>query len=97
MLTTVCYEHSRAFGHSDKNASHAALVQSRRAIVSSPGIRWLSALAAWCEARRAVYNWTDDLETAKAEGLRLAKLAGDLNERRPDCSNDVRCCTHGRR
>jgi len=55
----------------------------RRAIELEPTYSLALALAAWCEARRAVYNWTDDLEAAKSEGLRLARLAGDLKSDDP--------------
>lgn len=33
------------------------------------------ALAAWCWAQRSVYNWAEDLETAKAKALALADRA----------------------
>jgi adenylate cyclase len=67
----------------DKTANDQALAQLRRAIELEPGYALALALAAWCEARRAVYNWTNDLAAAKSEGLRLAKLAGDLKSDDP--------------
>jgi adenylate cyclase len=67
----------------DKAANDEALLHLRRAIDLDPTYPLALALAAWCEARRAVYNWTEDLEGAKAEGLRLAKLAGDLRSDDP--------------
>ncbi len=35
------------------------------------------ALAAWCWAQRSVYNWTDDIEAAKVQALKLADRAAN--------------------
>ena len=41
------------------------------------------ALAAWCHAQRSVYNWTDDIEAAKANALAFAERAADLSSDDP--------------
>jgi adenylate cyclase len=54
-----------------------------RAIEIEPGYPLALALAAWCQARKVIYNWTPMLDEAKVEGLRLARLAGDMNNDDP--------------
>jgi tetratricopeptide (TPR) repeat protein len=59
------------------------LAHLNRAIEIEPDYPLARALAAWCKAREVIYNWTLELDEAKAEGLRLAKLAGDMNNDDP--------------
>jgi adenylate cyclase len=74
------YPHIWAFG---PTSNATALVHLSRAIEIEPDYPLALALAAWCQARKVVYNWTPALEEAKVEGLRLAKLARDVNNDDP--------------
>ena len=74
------YPHVWAF---DASANLTALGHLARAIEIEPDYPLALALAAWCRAREVIYNWTVELDEAKAEGLRLAKLAGDMNNDDP--------------
>jgi adenylate cyclase len=67
----------------DPLANATALEHLRRAIEIEPDYPLALALAAWCQARRVIYNWTPALDEAKAEGLRLAKSASDANSGDP--------------
>jgi adenylate cyclase len=67
----------------DQRANALALEHLRRAIEIEPDYRLALSLAAWCYARQVTYNWASVPEAAKAEGLRLAKLAGDMNNDEP--------------
>ena len=67
----------------DPSANATALDHLQRAIEIEPDYPPALALAAWCQARKVIYNWTPELDEAKAEGLRLAKLAGDANNGDP--------------
>jgi adenylate cyclase len=70
------YPHIWAF---DPAANMTALTHLSRAIEIEPDYPLALALAAWCKAREVIYNWTLELDEAKVEGLRLARLAGDMN------------------
>jgi len=76
----------RAFPHVwafDPVANTTALSHLSKAIEIEPDYRLALSMAAWCHARRAVYNWTPALAEARAEGLRLAKLAGNMDNDDP--------------
>lgn len=60
-----------------------ALCHLNDAIKIEPEYPLALSLAAWCHARQIAYNWTPMHAEAKAEGLRLAKLAGDVNNDDP--------------
>lgn len=74
------YPHIWAF---DPSSNVTALAHLRRAIEIEPDYPLALALAAWCKAREVIYNWTTELDGAKMEGLRLAKLAGDMSSDDP--------------
>jgi adenylate cyclase len=74
------YPHIWAF---DPTSNTTALAYLNRAIGIEPDYPLALALAAWCKAREVIYNWTSELDAAKLEGLRLAKLAGDLSSDDP--------------
>jgi adenylate cyclase len=74
------YPHIWAF---DPAANETALSHLTRAIEIEGDYPLALALAAWCRAREVIYLWTSSPETAKSEGLRLAKLAGDMNSDDP--------------
>ena len=40
-------------------------------------------LLSWCNAQRAVYNWTDELDAARTKALRLARQAAALSRDDP--------------
>jgi adenylate cyclase len=67
----------------DETANTLALSHLNSAIEIEPDYPLALALAAWCQARKITYNWTSALDQAKAEGLRLARLAGDMRNDDP--------------
>ena len=67
----------------DPTANAMALNHLNKAIEIEPDYPLALSMAAWCQARQVVYAWTPMLAEAKAEGLRLAKLAGDMNNDDP--------------
>jgi len=67
----------------DPTANTIALNHLNRAIEIEPDYPLALSLAAWCQAQKVVYNWTPALDEAKAEGLRLARLAGDMQNDDP--------------
>ena len=67
----------------DPTGNTTALAHLSKAIEIEPDYPLALALAAWCRAREVIYNWTPNLEETKAEGLRLAKLAGDMSNDDP--------------
>ena len=76
----------RAFPHVwalDPAANALALEHLSKAIEIEPDYRLALAMAAWCQARRGLYNWTSAFAESKAEGLRLAKLAGGMSNDDP--------------
>jgi adenylate cyclase len=74
------YPHIWAF---DPKANETALIHLTRAIGIEKDYPLALALAAWCRAREVIYLWTPAPEVAKSEGLRLAKLAGDMSSDDP--------------
>ena len=76
----------RAFPHVwalDETANTMALGYLNRAIEIERDYPLALALSAWCHARRVTYNWTTLLEETKAEALRLARLAGGMQNDDP--------------
>lgn len=76
----------RAFPHVwalDETANAMALGYLNRAIEIERDYPLALALAAWCHARKITYNWTTALEETKAEALRLARLAGGMQNDDP--------------
>jgi adenylate cyclase len=67
----------------DETANTLALRHLNRAVEIERDYPLALALAAWCEARKITYNWTSALDEAKTEGLRLARLAGDMQNDDP--------------
>ena len=74
------YPHIWAF---DPSANATALTHLKRGIEIEPDYPLALALAAWCRARQVIYNWTPALDEARAEGLRLARMAGDMSNDDP--------------
>jgi hypothetical protein len=67
----------------DTTANTLTLNHLNRAIEIEPDYPLALSMSAWCQARKFVYNWTPKLDEVKAEALRLAKLAGDMNNDEP--------------
>jgi adenylate cyclase len=81
------YDHvMRALPHVwalDPTANTRALEHLNRAIEIEPDYALALSLAAWCQTRQVIYNWTTASEQAKVKGLHLAKLAGGMNNDDP--------------
>jgi adenylate cyclase len=76
----------RAFPHVwalDPAANALALGHLNRAIEIESDYPLALSMSAWCQAQKAIYQWTLLPDEAKAEALRLAKLAGDMNNDDP--------------
>jgi adenylate cyclase len=67
----------------DPTANAMALNHLNKALEIEPDYPLALSLAAWCHARQVIYMWTSVPAEAKVEGLRLAKLAGDMNNDDP--------------
>jgi adenylate cyclase len=67
----------------DPTANALALNHLTRAIEIEPDYSLALSLAAWCHAQKATYIWTSTATEARAEALRLAKLAGDMHSNDP--------------
>ena len=67
-----------------REASEEALRLARRAMELDPGYARAHAVAAWCHFWHFVNAWPADLEVARAEGLRLARTALQLDSDDPD-------------
>ncbi|MFW5832819.1 MAG: adenylate/guanylate cyclase domain-containing protein [Pseudomonadota bacterium] len=62
----------------EKEQAARALELLDAALELDPDYPLARALAAWCWAQRAVYNWVDDIDDAKSRAVRLAEqAAGD--------------------
>ena len=61
----------------EKEASAQALTLLAQALAIDPEYPLALSLAGWCHAQRSVYNWTDDIELARSEGLRYAEKAAE--------------------
>jgi adenylate cyclase len=67
----------------EKDAAAQALELLDKALEIDPDYPLALALAAWCWAQRSVYNWVEDIETAKANALSLAERAASLSSDDP--------------
>jgi adenylate cyclase len=67
----------------DPTVNAMALSHLNNALEIEPDYPLALSLAAWCHARQVIFMWTSVPAEAKAEGLRLAKLAGDMNNDDP--------------
>jgi TolB-like protein len=67
----------------DPTANTTALIHLKRAIEIEANYPLALSLAAWCQARQVIYNWTPALDEAKTEALRFARLAGDMSNDDP--------------
>lgn len=63
----------------EKEATGKALEYLEKALEIDPEYPLALALAAWCHAQRSVYNWVDDIESAKSNALLYAERAADLS------------------
>ena len=59
----------------EKEASVKALELLDHALAIDPEYPLALSLAGWCYAQRSVYNWTDDIDSARSTALRLAEKA----------------------
>lgn len=72
----------RAFRHAwmlEKEETGRAQDLLTQALEIDPEYPLALALSAWCHAQGSVYNWTDDIENAKAKSLELAERAANLS------------------
>jgi len=67
----------------NSTANASALNYLNRAIEIEPDYPLALSILAWCQTRQVTYMWTSMPNEAKAEGLRIAKVAGDLNNDDP--------------
>jgi adenylate cyclase len=67
----------------DPTNNATALNHLSKALEIEPHYPLALSLAAWCQARQVTYMWTPTPDLAKAEGLRLARRAGDMNNDDP--------------
>ncbi len=63
----------------EKQAAERALALLDEALAIDPDYPLALALAAWCWAQRSVYNWVEDMATARAKALALAERAASLS------------------
>ena len=59
----------------EREASVKALELLDHALAIDPEYPLALSLAGWCYAQRSVYNWTDDIDSARGTALRLAEKA----------------------
>lgn len=59
----------------DQEDSAIALKLLEKSLAIDPDYPLALALAGWCWAQHSVYNWTDDIESAKNQALQLAEKA----------------------
>ena len=67
----------------EKDQANDALKLLNNALEIDPDYPLALALAAWCHAQRSVYNWVEDIESAKAQALSLAEQAANLSTEDP--------------
>ncbi|MEW9920003.1 adenylate/guanylate cyclase domain-containing protein [Marimonas sp. MJW-29] len=67
----------------DKNRSATALDLLNKALDIDPDYPLALALAAWCWAQHSVYNWIEDIESAKTKALQYAERAASLSSEDP--------------
>jgi adenylate cyclase len=63
----------------EKDESVKALELLEKALLVAPEYPLALALAGWCHAQRAVYNWADDIAGSQAMARSLAERAADLS------------------
>ena len=63
----------------EKDEAGRALGLLERALEVDGDYPLALALAAWCWAQHSVYNWVDDMASAKAQALKLADRAANLS------------------
>ena len=76
----------RAFSHVwalEKDEAAKALELLENALEIDPNYPLALALAAWCHAQSSVYNWVDDIGSAKAQALSLAERAANISTEDP--------------
>jgi len=59
----------------EREASVKALELLEHALAIDPEYPLALSLAGWCYAQHSVYNWTDDIDSARSTALRLAEKA----------------------
>jgi adenylate cyclase len=67
----------------EKDEAAKALELLDQALEIDPDYPLALALAAWCWAQNSVYNWVEDIDTAKAKALARAEQAANLSSRDP--------------
>jgi adenylate cyclase len=67
----------------EKEASEQALALLNQALAIDPDYPLALSLASWCYAQRSVYNWTDDIDSARDSALRHAEKAAELGGEDP--------------
>jgi len=67
----------------EENAAARALELLDKALEIDPDYPLALALTAWCWAQRSVYNWVEDVDSAKASALALAERAASLSSDDP--------------
>ena len=67
----------------EKSASGEALELLDQALAIEPEYPLALSLAGWCYAQRSVYNWTDDIDSARSNALRHAEKAAELGSDDP--------------
>jgi adenylate cyclase len=63
----------------EKDEAAKALSLLEKGLEIDPDYPLALALAAWCWAQRSVYNWVDDIATAKTNALSYAERAANLS------------------
>jgi len=67
----------------EKRASEEALELLGQALAIDPEYPLALSLAGWCYAQRSVYNWTDDIDSARSNALKHAEKAAELGSDDP--------------
>jgi adenylate cyclase len=67
----------------EKSASEDALLFLDQALAIEPEYPLALSLAGWCYAQRSVYNWTDDIDSARGNALKHAEKAAELGSDDP--------------
>lgn len=67
----------------DKDESATALGLLRKALEIDPDYPLALALSAWCWAQHSVYNWVEDINSAKSRALQHAERAASLSAEDP--------------
>ncbi len=65
--------------HLEREETAKALELLEKALQIDPKYPLALSLTAWCHAQASVYNWTDDIEGAKARALKMAEEAASLS------------------